>query len=81
MVILKKNKCTSFYITKYFHISSSHWFEPQNVILGELEETVRYFVGIQITEKNVSFLVIVFKRSAIRLLDVKVIVNNYTLWL
>lgn len=70
-----KNKSTSFHISEHF-ISVTllviYVVFPQTVILGELERTVMYFVGIQITEKIASFLVIVVRITAILLMDVKV---------
>lgn len=49
----------------------------QNVILGELEQNVKQFVVIQITEWSVNSIVIVARRTAIQLMDVKVTVRYY----
>lgn len=43
----------------------------QNVILGELEQNVKQFVVIQITGKSVNSVVIVARKTAIQLMDVK----------
>lgn len=76
MVFLKK-EMYKFLHYKTFSFKFLSLVLIQNVILGELEQTVIDFVGIQVTEKIVSFLVIVFKRSAIQLMDVQVFVYNY----
>lgn len=49
----------------------------QNVILGELEENVKQFVVIQITERIVNSIVIVARMTAIQLMDVKVNVRYF----
>lgn len=49
----------------------------QNVILGELEENVKQFVVIQITERIVNSIVIVARMTAIQLMDVKVTVRYF----
>lgn len=49
----------------------------QNVILGELEDNVKQFVVIQITERIVNSIVIVARRTAIQLMDVKVTVHYF----
>lgn len=43
----------------------------QNVVLGELEDNVKQFVVIQITERIVNSIVIVARRTAIQLMDAK----------
>lgn len=52
----------------------------QNVILGELEDNVKQFVVIQITERSVNFFVIVARRTAIQLMDVKVTVRFFFIY-
>lgn len=76
MVILKK-QMYKFFLYKTFSFKFLSLVLIQNVILGELEQTVIDFVGIQVTEMIVNFLVIVIKRSAIRLMDVQVFEYNY----
>lgn len=76
MVILKK-QMYKFLLYKTFSFRFLSLVLIQNVILGELEQTVLDFVGIQVTERIVNFLVIVIKRSAIRLMDVQVFEYNY----
>lgn len=76
MVILKK-QMYKFLLYKTFSFKFLSLVLIQNVILGELEQTVLDFVGIQVTERIVNLLVIVIKRSAIRLMDVEVFEYNY----
>lgn len=49
----------------------------QIVILGELEENVKQFVVIQITERIVNSFVIVARWTAIQLMDVKETVRYF----
>lgn len=49
----------------------------QNVVLGELEDNVKQFVVIQITERIVNSFVIVARRTAIQLMDVKETVRYF----
>lgn len=49
----------------------------QNVILGELEQNVKQFVVIQITERIVNSFVIVARWTAIQLMDVKETVRYF----